>query len=112
MEMLDLLNSISPELGNFDEGLRKTFSTSMKKVDAEMNKLKAKIFQAHKKKNSEVTEQINRAYDSFFPGGNLQERVLPMIYFLNKYSPSFADRLYGEIAIDRCEHQAISIIAK
>ncbi len=110
MEVLDLLASISPELRNYDDGLRRTFASSVRKVETELNKLRAKIFQAHKKKNAEITGQILRAYDSFFPNGVMQERVLPMIYFLNKYSPSFADRLAEEIDIDRFQHQIISIL--
>ncbi|PJA27871.1 MAG: bacillithiol biosynthesis cysteine-adding enzyme BshC [candidate division Zixibacteria bacterium CG_4_9_14_3_um_filter_46_8] len=105
----DMLNSISPEVENFDEGFKRTFSTSVGKIDAELNKLKDKLFQAHKKKNSDITNQISRAYDSFFPGGIMQERVLPMIYFLNKYSPSFAGELIKQINIETFSHQIISI---
>jgi uncharacterized protein YllA (UPF0747 family) len=110
MEVLDLLESVTPEIQNFDEGLKKTFSTSTNKIEAELNKLKGKIFQAHKKKNSEVTDQINRLYDSFFPGGVMQERVLPIVYFLNKYSQAFADELLAEANTDNFDHQIISII--
>jgi len=110
--VLDLLNSVEPALENFDEGLKRTFETSTNRIDAELNKLKGKIFQAHKKKNSEITDQIIRAYDSFFPGGVMQERVLPMIYFLNKYSPAFANSLYEELDIDNFKHQIIHIIPK
>jgi bacillithiol biosynthesis cysteine-adding enzyme BshC len=105
----DLLNSISPEVENFDEGLMRTFFASKNKIDAELSKLKDKIFQAHKKKNSDITNQISRAYDSFFPGGIMQERSLPMIYFLNKYSPSFAGELIKQIDIETFGHQIISI---
>jgi uncharacterized protein YllA (UPF0747 family) len=105
----DLLNSVSPELEVFEDGLKQTFSTSTNKIDAELNKLKGKIFQAHKKKNSEITNQLLRVYDSFFPGGIMQERVLPIIYFLNKYSPDFARRLYETIDMDKFEHQILTI---
>jgi len=105
----DLLNSVSPELEVFEDGLKQTFSTSTNKIDSELNKLKGKIFQAHKKKNSEITNQLLRVYDSFFPGGVMQERVLPIIYFLNKYSPAFAGKLFDTIDMDKFEHQIITI---
>lgn len=110
-EIDGLLESVTSEIGSYDEGLQKTFKTSTNKIGGELNKLKGKMFQAHKKKNSEVTNQITKAYESLFPGGTMQERVLPMIYFLNKYSPAFAGKLFREIDIDKNQHQIIYISA-
>ncbi|MEX2574700.1 MAG: bacillithiol biosynthesis cysteine-adding enzyme BshC, partial [Balneolaceae bacterium] len=65
----------------------------------EVSKVKAKTYRAIKKQEKIQLNRIHRIRENLFPGGELQERQVAFIYYLNKYGPDIWDRL-GETLKD------------
>jgi bacillithiol synthase len=80
-----------------------------RKVDHELNTLAKKLFQAHKKKNDEARQRIQKAANFLLPDGNYQERVISPIYFINKFGPGIIDWLESKLDIESTGHQMLEI---
>lgn len=83
--------------------LKETFITTKGKIDFELNKLKEKYFQAYKRKNKTVREQLYKVKNHLYPENDLQERKFNMVYFLNKYGLNLIELLYKNIKVDDFE---------
>ncbi len=87
--------------------LKETFATSKNKIDLELNKLKEKYFQAYKRKNNTIREQIYKLRNHLLPENELQERKFNIVYYLNKYGFGLIDFLYQNIEADEFEPQVL-----
>jgi uncharacterized protein YllA (UPF0747 family) len=47
--------------------------------------------------------------NTLLPNGNLQEREINILYYMNKYGPELIKWLYGELEISGFKHQAITL---
>jgi bacillithiol biosynthesis cysteine-adding enzyme BshC len=103
------LEALVGRLDLSDEGLMATARKSVGKVDYEIKGLQEKVFQAHKKKNKTVRNQIERAALYLFPDGEMQERYFPLNYFIALYGPGIVNTLYEEIACETGVHHIISL---
>jgi bacillithiol biosynthesis cysteine-adding enzyme BshC len=108
------LRSIEASLGGMKEGIQSIDPTLMGalenakgRIQGSMNVLREKTAAAQQRKHEVSLRQIDKASLHFFPHGNLQERELNILYFLNKYGLEFVRWLYGEMAIDKFKHQVI-----
>ena len=52
---------------------------------------------------------IKAAFNALLPNGQLQERVINIHSFLNKYGPNFIDWLYEAVDLDDDGHRVIYI---
>ena len=73
----------------------------------ELGKLKRRVTRAEKRKHDVLRSQLARTCQAVFPGRSMQERVLPALYFLSKYGPSFLDLLKDRLSLDTATHQTI-----
>ena len=80
-----------------------------RKIDHELNILNKKLSQAHKKKNEEARQRIQRAASFLLPNGKFQERVLSPIYFVDKFGPGIIDWLEDKLNIESVGHQMLEI---
>lgn len=95
--------------------IAREFSEQVKKVDptlegaagrstavyhTELDKLKGKTYRAIKQQEEIQLNRIRKVKNQLFPHENLQERVLPFIYFMNKYGIDLWDRLLDELDED------------
>jgi len=87
------------------QGALKTFQS---KIDTHMEVLREKSLSAQKRRNETVVRQIQRAASGLLPNGNLQERELSLLYFMNKYGPDIVHWLMDELDITGFKHQLIS----
>ena len=87
------------------EGAARSASTRMQD---DLKKLNGKIIQAAKRKDETLRRQFHHAQLQAFPGGELQERSVGFLSFLNKYGPSFVDRLLEELTTDIGIHWVIT----
>lgn len=106
-ETKDRLDSSLKEISSFDPSLEKTVEHSKIKIDFELKKLKEKLFQAHKKKNKILRDQIYKVKNNLFPENKLQERMISIVFFLVKYGFGFIDILYDSININTQDHQIL-----
>jgi uncharacterized protein YllA (UPF0747 family) len=63
----------------------------------ELNKLKGKVYKAVKKRKHIQIARIQRIQQNLFPEGNLQERTICGMYFMNKFGLNIWDRLLDEM---------------
>lgn len=96
-EIGKMLNNIEPSIKSFDPNLISTFESVKNKIDFNLGTLEKKIFQSNKKKNELLTSQLQKLKTALVPEGQLQERVIDIIYFLAKYGENFMKSLYDSI---------------
>lgn len=107
----DEINRIFYELRDSTEGIDKTLLQTLdslkQKTNQSLDIFKGKLTNAQVKKNETATSQIDKVTNNLYPKNNLQERVINITYFLNKYDDKFVKQLYDEIDINNFNHQVI-----
>jgi uncharacterized protein YllA (UPF0747 family) len=93
----------------FEPTLEKTFDQGAGKVSAEMASLEKKAFQAHKRRNEIIREQVYKLSAHLYPEGKLQERVFGLPYYLNKYGLELMPYLVEHIRLDTGDHQLVEL---
>jgi bacillithiol biosynthesis cysteine-adding enzyme BshC len=101
--------SIKGEIIAFEPTLEKSVDVTLGKIKQNFKFLEKKILQASKKRNTIVTQQLDKAKNNLYPTNRLQERVFNIAPFLIKYSYSFIDKLYEAIDINNHDHQIIKL---
>lgn len=102
-EIRQKFEKLEQDVIQLEPTLKETFATTKGKIDFELNKLKEKYFQAYKRKNKVVREQLYKVKNHLYPENDLQERKFNMVYYLNKYGLSLIDFLYQNIQVDDFE---------
>jgi bacillithiol biosynthesis cysteine-adding enzyme BshC len=107
----DEFNSIFYELKNMTAKIDKTLQNSLEnvkeKLNANMELFKNKLINAQALKSDTTTVQIDKVVNNLYPDGKLQERVINVTYFLNKYNDTFIKKLFYEIDVNNFVHQVI-----
>jgi uncharacterized protein YllA (UPF0747 family) len=73
------------------------------------------VLAADRKKHATTRQQLDRLFSALLPNDELQERELSLVYFLNKYGPSFTDRLKTMLAPlveEHAEHHILHLNAQ
>jgi bacillithiol biosynthesis cysteine-adding enzyme BshC len=105
------------------EALREAVSKADQTLDAALTGLKGKVlttirdFQnktlaAERKRHATEKAQLDKLLTAIIPSGELQERELNLVYFLNKYGPNFIKslkQLLTPIALDFHEHHIVHL---
>jgi bacillithiol biosynthesis cysteine-adding enzyme BshC len=105
------------------EALREAVSKADQTLDAALTGLKGKVlttirdFQnktlaAERKRHATEKAQLDKLLAALIPSGELQERELNLVYFLNKYGPNFIKslkQLLTPIALDFHEHYILHL---
>jgi uncharacterized protein YllA (UPF0747 family) len=79
------------------------------KTKQSLEQFNGKLINAQARKSDTATTQIDKVTNNIFPKNHLQERVINITYFLNKYDFGFISRLYHEIDVLNFNHQVIEI---
>lgn len=107
----DDFNKIFYDLKNMTAKVDQTLLNAVEGMKDRLNQnveqFKGKLINAQAKKSDTTTNQIDKVTNNIYPGGNLQERVINISYFLNKYDTSFIKKLFDEIDINNFSHQVI-----
>lgn len=102
-EIKQKFEKLEQEVIQLEPTLKETFTATKGKIDFELNKLKEKYFQAYKRKNKIVREQLYKVKNHLYPENDLQERKFNIVYYLNKYRLGLIDFLYENIQVDDFE---------
>lgn len=103
------LSRLDRELSRLDPTLAANLSTRQRKILYHIAALKKKAYHAQIAKAETADRQINSAFNSLLPKGELQERVINVHSFLNKYGPVFVDWLYEAVDLDDRGHRVLYI---
>ncbi len=109
----DELNKIFYDLKNVtskvDRTLTNTVDTMKEKLYNNLDLLKSKLINAQAQKSETAMKQVEKITNNLYPHKNLQERMINVGYFLNKYDEGIMDKLFNEMDISEFEHQVIEI---
>ena len=116
----DEMTKIEDELGRIfydlknitakvDKTLLNTVDSMKEKLMSGIETFKGKMINAQAKKSETTTSQIDKVTNNIFPLGSLQERVINVTYFLNKYNVAFIKKLFDELDVTSFEHQVIEV---
>jgi len=107
-ELIALFYTYEKELSRIDLNQTESFSKRNKQFVESLQVAKEKFTNAQIRQNEVISNQLAKTLMNVFPSNTLQERVLNILYFLNKYGHDFVNYLFEEIKIDCFEHQLIS----
>ena len=105
----ELMAEMKYGLNYIDSTLMGPLEATRAKIESHLVVLKEKVIEAQKRKHEIALRQVRKVIDSIVPKGNLQERVLSIVYFMNKYGLDFVQRLRNDVEIDRFKHQILNV---
>jgi uncharacterized protein YllA (UPF0747 family) len=101
------LEELFAELQKLDPTLVESAARSQRKMLYQLQKIGSKAARAELRRNETLARDSRRVMTELFPHKELQERVLPGIYFLAQYGPELIAEL-KKAAAKRCPgHQII-----
>jgi len=103
------LGTLRTELGKLDPTLADAAARSERKMLYQLSKMGGKAARAELRKNDAVRRDAHRVLTELFPHKELQERVLPGIYFLAQYGPELIGILKQAAAPQCPGHQIIRL---
>ena len=103
------VESLMPLVSQVDATLSRTAKGVGAAWQKELGRLRQRVVKAEKRRHETLRAQLTRCRHSVFPGGKLQERVLPTLYFLSKYGPRFLDLVREELSLETSQHQVIRL---
>lgn len=103
------LNEMRFGLKEIDPTLIGALENVQSKIDQNLGVLKEKSIAAQKRRNETAVRQIERAASGLLPNGNLQEREINIIYYLNKYGLDLVQRVAGELDVAAFKHQLLTL---
>ena len=122
-DLLPRFEQVLDEIDHALESLREKVNQAEPTLDGALTSLKGKVltavrdFQgktlaAERKRHATTKAQLDKLLSSLLPSGALQERELSLVYFLNKYGPTFFEtlkRLLDPIVFDFREHHILHL---
>ena len=103
------LEGLRAELQKLDPTLVDAASRSQRKMLYQLSKIGSKAARAELRRNHGLTEDACRVLTELFPHKELQERVLPGIYFLAQYGPELIGDLKKAAAKQCPGHQIVRL---
>jgi uncharacterized protein YllA (UPF0747 family) len=103
------LEQLRAELAKLDPTLVDAAARSGRKMLYQLQKIGAKAARAELRRNDSLTRDAHRVLTELFPHKELQERVLPGIYFLAQYGPELITQLKQAAAPQCPGHQIIRL---
>ncbi|HMQ70246.1 MAG TPA: bacillithiol biosynthesis cysteine-adding enzyme BshC [Ignavibacteria bacterium] len=110
-ELRAVFYTYEKELLKIDNKQTEGFSKRNNQFLESLEIAKEKFISAQSKQNEVISNQLRKALLFIFPDNTLQERILNISYFLNKYGPDIIEHLISEIIIDDFGHQVIEVPA-
>lgn len=106
-ELRAVFYTYEKELSGIDAIQTASFAKRNQQFIDSLDIAKDKYTALHAKQNEVISGQLGKALMYVFPEETFQERVLNVIYFLNKYGMQFIEKIYNEINIEEYSHQLI-----
>jgi bacillithiol biosynthesis cysteine-adding enzyme BshC len=103
------LTAVKGELSQLDPTLVDATARSERKMMYQLQKIGGKAARAELRRNQELVDDAHHVLTELFPNKELQERVLPGIYFLSRYGPELIGTLKQAAAPQCPGHQIIRL---
>ena len=108
-ELEHVIQQLRPAINRVDPTLESSADATRALMLKALGKLQSRVVRAEKRKHDHMRGQLQRSRESLYPGGRLQERVVPVVYFLSKYGPGFLKRVQEGLSLDTAQHQVLSL---
>ncbi len=92
-----------------DPTLAGASDTTNGRMQEVLKHLHQKVISASKRKDDTLRRQFTRAQALAFPDGHPQERVVDLIFFLNRYGQALCDRLVEGLPLDMGRHYVLTL---
>jgi bacillithiol biosynthesis cysteine-adding enzyme BshC len=109
LEINNVFTNLENITKHIDVTLINNLKTTKEKTEHLFKVYEEKLYNSQKRNHTVALEQLEKVKNNIFPKGNLQERELNLIYYLNKYSSSITDKIYHELDITCFQHQLIRL---
>ena len=104
------VEGLRPAVTAVDATLRPTVEAMRVQWGKELSKLQWRAERAEKRRHEQTRAQIEHCKLALYPNGNLQERVLPALYYLVKYGEDFLDQVRSGLDIElTSQHQLLAL---
>ncbi len=106
------LESLREKVAQADPTLDGALTSLKGKVLTAVRDFESKTLAAERKRHATTKAQLDKLLAALLPSGELQERELNLVYFLNKYGPRFFEvikQLLHPIALDFREHHILHL---
>ena len=103
----EIIDALKPIVGEIDQTLERSAEATRTAIIKELGALKERAVRAEKKRQDQLRAKIAKAQVNLFPMDSMQERVINVLYYLNKYSPQLIDELREQLSLDTTEHQLV-----
>src|SRR5207244_4454582 len=95
------------ELSQVDPTLADNLATRRRKILYHIAALRKKAYTAQLMRDATTDRQIDAMFDSLLPNGQLQERTLNIMTFLNSYGPFFVEWMCAAVDLDDPCHRIV-----
>lgn len=103
-------NELQPSVVNIDVTLHPTVEATLRQWMKELSKLQLRAERAERKHHQQLQSQIELCKQAIYPSGNLQERELPVLYYLAKYGDSVLEQIRSNLQLDfEGQHQLLTL---
>ncbi len=99
-EIKEFVIKVDPTLGG-------AVDNSGDKILYHINNIYEKTISAHQRRNEVISQQIEKLKINLLPDDELQERIVNITYFLNKYGLGLIDKLFDELEAFEFNHQVV-----
>ncbi len=106
------LESLREKVNQADPTLDGALTSLKGKVLTAVRDFESKTLAAERKRHATTKAQLDKLLAALLPSGELQERELNLVYFLNKYGPKYFEvvkRLLAPVALDFNEHHVLHL---
>ena len=105
----DSLGAIISAVPKLDPTLEASARSTLERIEKNIQAFQGKVIKAAKRKNETLQRQFTRTQTQIFPNGQLQERELGMVFFLNRYGSTLADDLSSKIELKLGVHWLLTL---
>lgn len=105
----EAVNTLKPKMEQVDRTLVRSAEATRAALMKELSSLKGRVVRAEKRNHDEIRAQLDKARANVYPDGKPQERVISIVYYLNKYSMNLVRHVQETLSLDTSDHQVVSL---
>ncbi|MEO6051323.1 MAG: bacillithiol biosynthesis cysteine-adding enzyme BshC, partial [Pyrinomonadaceae bacterium] len=103
------LNRLDQSVSLIDSTLAENLAKRRRKMLYHIATLRKKTLLAQTRKDNTVSRQIDNLFTALLPNGHLQERLVNVFSFLNKFGLNFINWIYESIDLDDKGHRIVEL---
>lgn len=103
------LNRLDQTVSQIDVTVGDNLSNRRRKIAYHIAALRKKTLLAQVRKDETMNRRIDSVYSSLYPNMHLQERVVNVFTYINKYGMNFIDWIYDVVDLDDRGHRIVNL---